>query len=243
MSTSSFITELAVNPASWAHHTSAHEPLALVQCRFSVDAYHDEAFVTHGIPQPDRLQRAVAKRRSEFLAGRVCAQHALAQLGTHGLAGSIDKRRDPIWPVGYVGAITHSHGVAAALVGPQSHWQGIGLDVEHWIAPESARHLSSAILEPHETALLSNDDAIFAKQLTLIFSAKESVFKALNPVTGTSFYFHDASLVALNEQSLQLRLDCTLDGQWQAGALLTCHYAQHSAYVMTWLTITAPALT
>ena len=240
MPASSFITELIVTPSYWAQYDRPQQPLALVQCSFSADAYHDDAFVTHCIPQPDRLQRAVAKRRSEFLAGRVCAQQALAQLGTHGLAESTDKRRDPIWPDGYVGAITHSHGIAAALVGAQCHLQGIGLDVEHWISLESARHLSSAILKPHETALLSDDDATFAKQLTLIFSAKESLFKALNPITGTSFYFHDASLVALSEQSLQLRLDGTLNAQWQAGALLTCHYVQHSAYVMTWLTVTAP---
>ncbi|WP_414501027.1 4'-phosphopantetheinyl transferase family protein [Zymobacter sp. IVIA_12111.31 C1] len=241
MPASSFISALTIDAPAWPEWVPPESPLVLVQCHFSVEAYHDDEFSRHNIPQPPRLQRAVAKRRSEFLAGRICARQALAQLGIDGQAGSKAERRDPIWPKECTGTITHSHGVAAALVGHARHWQGLGIDIEHWINTESARHLSSAILQPHEQQLLDEDDIRFAQQLTLLFSAKESLFKALNPLTGTSFYFHDASLVHLNEgaQTLTLRLDCTLNEQWPAGTTLICHYAHSPAYITTWLTIPA----
>lgn len=241
MPASSFITALTLASPAWPPLTHPENPLALAQCLFSVEDYHDDEFIRYAIPQPPRLQRAVAKRRSEFLAGRVCAHQAMQQLGVDGIAENSAERRDPIWPSLCTGAITHSHGVAAALVGLKQHWQGIGLDIEHWIKTEDARHLASAILQPHEIALLDNDDAHFARQLTLLFSTKETLFKALNPLTGTSFYFHDASLLKLHTASrtLMLRLDCTLNDQWTTGTILTCHYAEQPSYITTWLTIPA----
>lgn len=241
MPASAFITALTLDPPAWPPLTRPENPLALAQCHFSVEDYSDEEFLHHGIPHPPRLQRAVAKRRSEFLAGRVCARKAMEQLGINGLAANAAERRDPIWPSQCTGAITHSHGVAAALVGLKLHWQGIGLDIEHWIKAEDARHLASAILQPHEIALLDDNDERFAQQLTLLFSAKETLFKALNPLTGTSFYFHDASLLQLDTtgRTVMLRLDCTLNNQWTTGTVLTCHYAEQSTYITTWLTVAA----
>lgn len=239
MPATAFITALTIDAPAWPELIPPGNPLVLTQCHFSVEAYHDDEFIRHDIEQPMRLQRAVAKRRSEFLAGRICAHQALLQLGSNGRAGSEAERRDPIWPHGYTGAITHSHGIAAALVGSTEHWQGLGLDIEHWIKTDSARHLSSAILQPHENKLLDEDDEHFSHQLTLIFSAKESLFKALNPLTGTSFYFHDASILHLDEETntLTLRLDCTLNDQWRVGTTLICHYTTSANYVMTWLIV------
>lgn len=237
MPASSFISDLTAEVLCWPQSSDTKSPLVLAQCQFSIEAYQDDDFDRFDVYFPPRLQRAVTKRRSEFLAGRVCAQHSLGQLEISGTVGSADKRRDPLWPQGSTGAITHSHGLAAALTGPTDHWQGLGLDIEHWIEPSSARHLASAILQPHEIALLEDDDSNFAHQLTLIFSAKETLFKALNPLTGTSFYFHDASLLELDKQTLTLRLNCSLNEHWQKGTALTCHYANHPTHVMTWLAI------
>lgn len=237
MPASSFISDLTVDAFCWPQPSEARNPLIFTRCAFSIDTYQDSDFDQYGIWLPPRLQQAVTKRRSEFLAGRVCAQRSLEQLGISGTVGSIDRRRDPLWPQGSTGAITHSHGIAAALTGSTCYWQGIGLDIEHWIEPSSARHLASAILQPHEIELLDNDDTYFARQLTLIFSAKETLFKALNPLTGTSFYFHDASLLQLDERTLILQLNCSLNKYWQTGMVLTCHYAYYPAYVMTWLAI------
>ena len=241
MTTPSFISDLTLDTslAGPMPHQRAPLPLTLAHCHFNSDLYSDNAFCHCGIALPPRLMCAVIKRRSEFLAGRVCAQRALAQLDIQGTVGSIEGRRDPLWPPGATGAITHSNGIAAALAGPTHHWLSIGLDIEHWIAADSAHTLFSAILQPDELSLLPapSDRMLVAQRLTLIFSAKETLFKALNPATGTSFYFHDASTLDITANTLTLRLDRSLNRAWPAGTHLICHYRVFSRYVMTWLAI------
>lgn len=241
MPSSSFISALSITSPtpspSKTHPPVNNAPLVLAQCHFSIDAFQNSEFEQFNIPMPARLQRAVTKRRSEFLAGRLCAQQSLSQLGIEKHVGCTEEHRYPLWPSGCIGAITHSHGIAGALTGLAQHWQGIGLDIEHWIEVDSAQHLAKAILQPHEFDVLSRDPEVFAHQLTLVFSAKETLFKALNPLTGTPFYFHDASVKKLDEETLTLQLDCKLSGYWHPGMTLDCQYRYFSTHVMTWLTI------
>lgn len=240
MTLSPFLSDITLDTSliRLAPSSPASATLALGSCHFDVNAYNDTAFHRYGISLPSRLTRAVPKRRSEFLAGRICARSVLACLTIGGNVESMDDNRAPRWPPLAVGAITHSHGIAASLAGPIRHWKGIGLDIEHWIPEEDARHLSSAILQPAEIKSMAKlDNLAFSRRLTLIFSAKETLFKALNPLTGASFYFHDATIVQITDDTLTLRLDKTLDTAWPAGLNLTCRYEQHSSYVMTWLCI------
>lgn len=241
MPLSSFITALSIDfptpSPSQAFPPDDTAPLVLALCRFSIEGFQNHDFERYNITMPTRLQQALAKRRSEFLAGRLCAQHALSHLGIKKHVGSTERHRYPLWPSGCTGAITHSHGIAGALIGLTQHWQGIGLDIEHWIEPNSAQHLAKAILQPHEFNLLNGNQDVFAHQLTLVFSAKETLFKALNPLTGTSFYFHDASVQEFDKNTLMLRLDCDLNDYWRTGTTIACQYRYFPTHVMTWLTI------
>jgi 4'-phosphopantetheinyl transferase EntD len=73
---------------------------------------------------------AVPRRRAEFTTGRACARRALAELGVAPAAILSGDRREPLWPDGVVGAITHCAGFRAAAVGRATDYRSIGIDAE-----------------------------------------------------------------------------------------------------------------
>ena len=204
--------------------------LKLTYTAFCPEQLDNQDFARMNISEPP----GVAKRKAEFLAGRLCARQALLQLT--GTAQTPTRRPDraPQWPQGIVGSITHSHQQAAAIVAHHSQWQGLGLDLEQLLAPERAQGLAREILTPHEQQLLPTDLAERAFFLTLCFSLKESLYKALNPLVGQSFYFQDAEWVALPTQGkAQLRLRKNLSNQWPQGSCLEASYQQQQDYLLT----------
>lgn len=213
-----------VSPASdWFPTLSATPALSLSLARFHVAHYQDALYAEHGIELTARMSRAVIKRRAEYLAGRLCARDALASLSIPGIPRDMQDSRCPQWPLSARGAITHSHGVAGAIVGRHEVWQGLGLDIEHWIAEDSAQQLQDAILSSEEKPLLDAHPTTFAQQLTLIFSAKESLYKALNPIVGRSFYFHDAAIISWGTDTLTLMLKLDLNAHHCAGDRFQVH--------------------
>lgn len=56
------------------------------------------------------------------------------------------------------------------------------------------------------------------------FSAKESLYKALHPLCGVSFFFQDAELVAAADGQLRLRLLRDLHDDWLHGRELQGYY-------------------
>ncbi|MBK8066246.1 MAG: 4'-phosphopantetheinyl transferase superfamily protein [Rhodanobacteraceae bacterium] len=67
-------------------------------------------------------------RRREFLAGRLAAQAALAQIAERGLVGR--RGHAPVWPDGCCGSISHANGVAVAVAGSARDWRALGVDLE-----------------------------------------------------------------------------------------------------------------
>ncbi|MCH2558253.1 MAG: 4'-phosphopantetheinyl transferase, partial [Alcanivorax sp.] len=67
--------------------------LVLAHCRYRPEALGEDAFGQAGIPMPPGLERALSKRRAEYLAGRVCARAALRQAtGLDAVPGTGDDR-------------------------------------------------------------------------------------------------------------------------------------------------------
>lgn len=153
---------------------------------------------------PDDLAGAVPKRRSEFLAGRACAALALRQAGK---AEDVPRHgRAPVWPTGIAGSITHSRDRAIAAV--STHYAAVGLDCEALVAPDRALQLAAAIFSEAESRLRP-EPLSFASFFTLVFSAKEALYKALSSRLDRVPDFRDATLTALQPGQMAL----TLDGQ------------------------------
>jgi 4'-phosphopantetheinyl transferase N-terminal domain len=76
------------------------------------------------------VRGAVETRLREFTAARTCARLAIAKLGLP--AGPILRGawREPIWPRGVVGSITHCRGYRAAAVAKQRNVLTVGIGAE-----------------------------------------------------------------------------------------------------------------
>lgn len=144
-------------------------------------------------------ERAAPRRVLEFTLGRGCAHAALAALVPQRAAelaalpiGREDARR-PRWPDSIVGAITHHRGQAAAAVAHAADFRGLGVDLEALRTPSAG--LLRRILRPEERACLEHlPPAARDEAFMVVFSAKESVFKALYPHTGIYLGFQDATV-------------------------------------------------
>lgn len=215
--------------ADWPFAT-ALPGIALRACRFDPAQLADHDFDRCAIAAPANIQRSVAKRRAEYLAGRLCARAALLPLTGRAEVPGTGEDRAPIWPVGISGSITHGAGWAMALVARKGDWRGLGLDMEQRLEPERALRLAEEILTPAELqrlALLPAGEQ--AERVTLTFSLKESLFKALYPLVGKRFYFHDAELLSVDgtTQTARLRLLIDLAGEWMTGTELGGHFQRY----------------
>lgn len=141
------------------------------------------------------LSRAVRKRQAEFLAGRFCARRALAECAPEHADWAVDigPQREPVWPPGITGTITHTEGFASAAVARKGEARSIGLDVEHFLDDRQADRLVARIADDIEVSAVARATGWSAAvALTAIFSAKETLFKCLYPEAKRYFGFRDA---------------------------------------------------
>ncbi|MDX1823111.1 MAG: 4'-phosphopantetheinyl transferase superfamily protein [Thiohalomonadales bacterium] len=198
-------------------------------CRYQPEQFDDDSFTVAGIQAPPSVSDAALKRKTEYLAGRWCAREGLKHLGFNGTPQQ-QADRSPRWPDGSVGSITHSHGVAEALVADKKKWRAVGIDSEVWLDPERADRLCHQLLTRSEYESLAGQDPLSrARRISEIFSAKESLFKALYPLTGKRFYFHDAETD--KEGNITLLID--LSASWTAGTGLAVTYLPGNSHIMT----------
>ena len=194
-------------------------PGQVARCQFALAEYRDESFPEAGFALPDHLARAVPKRRAEYLAGRVLARQLLAPLGFADFTLARGEDRAPQWPPGIAGALSHNSHTALCAVHRESGLGGVGLDVETLLSVERAEELWSAIVSPAERETLLGETLPFNALLTLTFSAKESLFKALYPQVRCYFDFLDARMTAVDvqRQTFEVALLTTLTAHCCAG--------------------------
>lgn len=144
------------------------------------------------------LTRAVDKRRREFTTARVCARRAFSRLGCHPAPILPGPRGAPRWPSGLVGSMTHCAGYRAAALAPASELLSVGIDGEpNEPVPDRVFDMISLPDERDHLARLEGAAADGWSGVAvdrLLFSAKESVFKAWYPLTERELGFAEASL-------------------------------------------------
>ncbi|KFX67709.1 4'-phosphopantetheinyl transferase [Pseudomonas taeanensis MS-3] len=236
------MTDLYLPPCCPAlnDHWPLPQPLTgvqLVSACFDPTQLDSEDFSRCAIPPVP----GVAKRQSEYLAGRLCARAALRRLTGVADVPAVGSDRAPQWPSGLVGSITHGRGWAAAVVARCSDWRGLGLDVEQPLPASRAERLAAEILTPNELLRLQ---ALPVEQrawrVSLTFSLKESLFKALYPLVLRRFYFQDAELLSHAEDgSARLRLLIDLTGDWAAGCELDGQVAAVDGHLLSLVSIPA----
>ncbi|MEV0005083.1 4'-phosphopantetheinyl transferase superfamily protein [Micromonospora sp. NPDC050980] len=199
----------------------------------AVEAFADEPDESPYPGEEDLVARAAPSRRREFVTARRCAREALARLGYAPAPIRSGPRREPLWPAGVVGSITHCAGYRAAAVAPGAALASLGVDAEpHEPLPDDVSGIVLTAGEPEHLAGLRAGDA-GVHWGRLLFSAKESVYKAWYPLTGRWLGFEDAEVTVNPGGRFTARLLVdgartdggpplrTLDGRWLvAGGLV-----------------------
>jgi 4'-phosphopantetheinyl transferase EntD len=140
------------------------------------------------------VARAVPKRRREFAAVRACARQAMEKLGVPPQPVLPGERGAPRWPAGLAGSMTHCDGYRAAALVRSADLAGLGIDAEpHLPLPEGVLPTVSLPAEEDRLRrLVRAHPHVHVDRL--LFSAKESVYKAWFPLTGLWLEFTEADI-------------------------------------------------
>jgi 4'-phosphopantetheinyl transferase EntD len=148
----------------------------------------------HLLPDEEKLltPRTVSKRRAEFAAGRTCARQALGSLGMYSVPLLQGAQHEPLWPEGVIGSITHCRHYCAAAVASTESYRSIGIDAErNESLPSGVLSLISCKREQEWISTASGQDICWDR---LLFSIKESVYKAWYPLEQSWLDFHEAEI-------------------------------------------------
>jgi 4'-phosphopantetheinyl transferase EntD len=201
----------------------------------------------HGDPREDSeilfpeeealIARAVPKRQREFRKARECARAALARLGIEGFPLLSGSGREPLWPSGVAGSLTHTEGFCAAAVAPVQRYPGIGIDAE----PDEplTADIVSAVCDPQElaTSSASTTTTDTLRVARLLFSAKESVYKCQFPISRRFLGFEDLRIELDPEGTFRVIWRITNPPFSENGYQIRGSWLRRCGYVLTaaWL--------
>lgn len=179
------------------------------------------------------LTRAVEKRQREFKKGRECARHALKDVGGPHVAIPQGPSREPIWPAGFVGSISHTHGLCAAVAARSTGYLAVGVDLE-----------PAESIEPGLWPRIAGDGEARAFQraaaaaglsagaaMRVLFSMKECFYKCQHEVSRTFMGFHDAS-VLLDGSAFHVRFEKDI-AAFTRGTVLSGTWREAEGFFMT----------
>ena len=213
-------------------HLSHSDPLLAVS-HFNPHAYDDALAAAWGITLPAHLQQAVSNRRAEYLASRMLVRSVMAEMGIPDFILNNAPDRSPCWPAGIQASLSHSAGVVVVAATRQSC--AVGVDVEQIMPETTANEMAGLLMNAQEQELLWSLPVTFGAAATLLFSLKESVYKALWPQLHQPMDFLQAALVSVDcaRQRATLRLTQHFSERFPAGTLLQATFLWRENLVMT----------
>jgi 4'-phosphopantetheinyl transferase EntD len=145
-------------------------------------------------------------RRVTWVGGRLALRAALDDLSL--AAGAIlpTPRGAPALPDAVVGSISHKDGLAVALAAPAGGGWRVGVDIERVTPRRSdiARHVLR--LEERERLAPPSDEPRRQAEILSAFSAKEAIYKALDPFVGRYVAFDEVAVVLRDDGSAGVTL-------------------------------------
>jgi enterobactin synthetase component D len=151
-------------------------------------------------------------RRRLVICGRTALHDALASIEPN-LASApilVDDRGAPILPAGFVGSISHKNELGAALVAPITGAR-VGVDLE--VAQPSRQDIARFILTRREQEALVDR----GKGVTLRFSIKEAIYKAIDPYVRRYVGFTEVELDVSDDGTAMAssKLPFSIETTWQ----------------------------
>jgi 4'-phosphopantetheinyl transferase EntD len=136
-------------------------------------------------------------RLRTWLAGRAALRVALGRAGLACPSAILaDERGAPRTPEDLLASVSHKDSVAVALVARAGGAARIGVDVEH---DRERRHdIASRVLTDHEQAEIAGfSERDRTREVTVRFSAKEAIYKAIDPFLRRYVGFDEVAVTPL----------------------------------------------
>lgn len=216
---------------------AGHPDVCLVQADYDLARFDEQLFTTQVLPLPLHLNKAVRKRRAEYLASRVLVRYALCRLGAAAWILANDADRAPLWPAGFSGSLSHSTQKIALLLAKTESGKLLGVDCEEVMRAETAEAMQENIITPVEKRRLLESGLPFPEALTVAFSLKESLYKALYPKLKKFMDFSEAEIVfcSPNADKFLLRLTTSHSSDFPQGREFTGRVERTSTRVLSWI--------
>ncbi|MCW8347918.1 4'-phosphopantetheinyl transferase superfamily protein [Vibrio sp. ZSDZ65] len=203
-------------------------------CDFNSNCFDVDFFSLLNIPITERVINSTPQRQAEYFSGRYVAKLALQAANVNTFNVGIGENRCPMWPSGWHGSISHTDNKAVAVISEDTT-KYIGVDIENIIDPLTADSISDIIHTRKELILLTEFGFPTNIATSLLFSAKESLFKATYPYIGYYFGFENARALQIDTKNcfLTLELNATLAKSHGINNTYYCDYKLIDNYVVT----------
>ncbi|MCG9579523.1 4'-phosphopantetheinyl transferase superfamily protein [Vibrio tubiashii] len=181
---------------------------------------------------PLQIRQAHHKRQAEFIAGRVAAHYSMSAIGQY-RGVEINPDRSPLFPEALKGSISHSQNLAIAATIPSEEIPDtyLGIDIQHWFSREEAEDVATLVCKDAEIERLQDTHLSYQQKVTLLFSAKEALYKAIYPKVKEVLDFDVVELVDVSTDHLVFSPSPSLLRR-KAFPLLLCHYKPCENYVL-----------
>jgi len=216
---------------------AGHPDVLLVRASYHPPYFCESLFNDFDLPLPSHLHKAVKKRRAEYLASRVCVRFALSLMGIDNFVLSNDAARAPVWPVGIIGSLSHTQHRVSLLLAQATCRKLLGVDCEQLISSNTADEMQKMIIREEEKAVLQRSGLPFTSALTVAFSIKESLYKAIFPSLREFMDFASAEIIdcAPAASTIVLRLTRHFSTDFPAGRLFRGHVQLQQDEVLSWV--------
>jgi 4'-phosphopantetheinyl transferase EntD len=222
-----------VQPSGQSDATTRFSPFsdARISC-VCVTESQTHGFQLHPLEEEAVGEAVSPKRRTDFTLGRLAARRALENLGVSEVSPVLrGEHREPIFPKGIVGSISHSGGYGVAAVAWQHDFSAVGVDIQQ-IEDRYSDELIARFADPDEFDWVRSVSEKKTERAVKLFSAKESVFKALYPLARVWFAF-DAAKLTPREDELGFAAAVRLPGVATGIISLHVEVAKIDGFVVT----------
>jgi enterobactin synthetase component D len=148
-------------------------------------------------------EKMLPVRRRTWVGGRVALRLALERCALEAPPVVVDDRGAPVLPAGVCGSISHKEAMAVALVAREPTAR-IGVDIE--LEGERTLDISSKVLTDDELREIADySPAAREREVLLRFSAKESIYKAIDPFVRRFVGFREVAVSPRPDGTAEVR--------------------------------------
>jgi 4'-phosphopantetheinyl transferase EntD len=182
-----------------------------------IPAEVDESVLAGLVPEERKFVSTLAPaRHPSWVAGRLALREAFRDLGIELGPILVTPRGAPALPSDLTGSISHKRTLAVGLAARRENGASIGVDLENAPpAPNSVLEARAQARPDVRSRVLTRDELArlervpkenHRRTVTLHFSLKEALYKAIDPMVGRHVGFHEASLTLLPDGSASVAL-------------------------------------